>query len=505
LGRQAGGLPVQVAGLPGPSGLGSERSVSVGIPNRRARPEADVVHPVPQRFLIARSGAELAIDGAVNEPTESFSHRERARQRAARAQAGVGGNEIAVENGLDYFARTQFADGHWSLHAMPPEFVPGVGGSKAKRDSFAAEARQRLAAAGPRDIEAKRRARLEATLASYRAGQELASDDLDDLVQFVYGTGEMRSDTAATGLALLTYLGAGYTHLDDKHRTVVRRGVQWLVEHQKPNGELFGDGSKYTNFYSHGIAAIALCEAYGMTQDPELREPARKALDFIVKTQHAARGGWRYEVDPKTGRSSEADTSVSGWQLMALKSGQMAGLDVPPEVFNKIGQWLDSAQGSDKNGRYIYNPRADRSKTEQREGLKPSLAMTGEAMLMRMYLGARRDDRRLVAGAEYLKANLPELGVKDRSSRDCYYWYYATQAMFHMRGEHWDAWKDRLFAITVNSQVQKGDLAGSWHPGHPTPDRWGHAGGRLYVTAMHLLMLEVDHRLLPLFDELRKE
>ena len=94
------------------------------------------------------------------------------------------------------------------------------------------------------------------------------------------------SRTAATGLALLAYLGAGYTHLDDKYRTVVRNGIDWLVQHQHPDGDLFAGGSTYTHFYSHGIAAIALCEAYGMTQDP--RAARAGPPGHRVHHQHAA-------------------------------------------------------------------------------------------------------------------------------------------------------------------------------------------------------------------------
>ncbi len=349
------------------------------------------------------------------------------------------GTEIAVERGLDFFARLQFPDGHWSLHELPP----GV--------------------------------------------------KLDDAAM-----GQMQSDAAATGLALLTYLGGGYTHLDDKYGAVVRKGVGWLVQRQKPNGDLFSGGTKYTRFYSHGIAAIALCEAYGMTQDPELREPARKAIDFIVKSQHPTRGGWRCNVRPDTGQASETDTSVTGWQLMALKSAQMAGLEVPAETFRKINVWLDSALASDIGGRYVYNPFA-RPTPEQQHGREPSLAMTAEAMLMRMYLGHKREDPQLIAGAEFLKANLPDNGTTERPLRDCYYWYYATQAMFQMQGQYWIAWNERFRPLLQESQASSGDLAGSWRPHEPVPDRWGAAGGRMYVTAMHLLMLEVYYRHLPLF------
>src|SRR5208337_3248814 len=163
--------------------------------------------------------------------------------------------EPAIENGLEYFSHTQFNDGHWSLHELPA----GVAANSAV-------------------------------------------------------LGELHADTAATGLALLTYLGAGYTHQDDKYRDVVRRGVEWLLKHQQPDGNLSYQGSDPTHFYSQGIATMALCETYGMTQDRELREPAQKAIDYIVKSQDPRRGGWRY--NPQEG----SDTSVTGWQLMALKS-----------------------------------------------------------------------------------------------------------------------------------------------------------------------------------------
>ena len=438
--RQAGGLPVQIAAAVGPGGLSTNPSPEIGIPSRRARPESEIVHAIARRFVVERSGGRLAIDGRVNEPTDAYRHRDRGRR--AQIMQGEGGptasTERAVEMGLDFFARHQFPDGHWSLDKLPP-------------------------------------------------GLEYEDPEL----------GQYKSDTAATGLALLTYLGAGYTHLDDKHRAVVNRGIDWLIRHQQEDGDLFtpNGGSRYAWLYSHAIASIALCEAYGMTQDPELREPAARAIDFIIKAQHATKGGWRYE--PRR----ETDTSVSGWMLMALKSAQMAGLEVPQEVFAKVGHWLDLAKSTKEQGRYAYNPYAANT-LEQREGRQPSLAMTSEAMLMRMYLGKRNNASELVLGANYLMENLPDVGTRSRPTRDTYYWYYATQAMFQMRGDYWTAWNDRLRPLAESSQDQFGPAAGSWHPKKPVPDRWGHAGGRLYVTAMHLLMLEVYYRHLPLFQEL---
>src|SRR5207247_4017168 len=101
---------------------------------------------------------------------------------------------------------------------------------------------------------------------------------------------------------------------------------------------------------------------------------------------------------------------------------------------------------------------------------------------MRQYLGTARQDPALVAGADYLRQNLPSL---DR--RDAYYWYYATQVMYHLQGPHWADWNGRLRDLLIASQAQEEGSAGSWNPESPSPDRWGAAGGRVYVTCLNLL------------------
>jgi hypothetical protein len=106
----------------------------------------------------------------------------------------------------------------------------------------------------------------------------------------------------------------------------------------------------------------------------------------------------------------------------------------------------------------------------------------------------------VVRGAEHLLKNLPAMGTAAQSGRDTYYWYYATQVMFHMKGKYWQAWNERLHPLLVDRQVQSGPMAGSWDPGGPIPDRWGPHGGRIYVTTLNLLSLEVYYRHLPLYE-----
>jgi hypothetical protein len=333
--------------------------------------------------------------------------------------------------GLDFLARHQNSDGRWSLHR-------------------------------------------------FHEGKSYASD---------VGIAQMQADTAATGLSLLAFLGAGYTHRDGKYRDVVAGGLQHLIEHQKPDGDLFSGGSKYVWLYSHGIAAIALCEAYGMTRDEQLRGPAQRAVDFIVAAQHPTQGGWRYA--PQTG----SDTSVSGWQVMALRSGELAGLNIPPTVYDGVRRWLDTAHPPRNPALYVYRPTSTQEHQRQ-----PSNAMTAEGLVMRLYTGWSPGDPAMLRGAEYLQQNLPRYGTVERKTRDLYYWYYGTQAMFHVKGPGWEAWNNRMRDLLSQTQVQEGPLRGSWNPGGAIPDRWGDAGGRMYVTTMSLLILEVYYRHLPLYQ-----
>jgi hypothetical protein len=188
--------------------------------------------------------------------------------------------------------------------------------------------------------------------------------------------------------------------------------------------------------------------------------------------------------------------------MMALKSGELANLSVDSQVYARIATWLDRAQASAQQPYlYCYNPYADARDEAQAGGTRPTRTMTSVGLLMRLYLGWRRDNQNLELGARYLLQRPPALGTTRDPQRDTYYWYYATQVLFHMGGQYWKAWQQRLHPLLVDSQLREGEWAGSWDPSNPLPDRWGPQAGRLYVTTMNLLSLEVQYRHLPLYDD----
>ncbi len=115
---------------------------------------------------------------------------------------------------------------------------------------------------------------------------------------------------------------------------------------QVENGEL-PSGSWHEpggRMYSHGLAAITVCEAYAMTGDPDLLQPAQLSLNYLINSQDPRGGGWRYEP------GQAGDTSVVGWCVMALKSGKMGHLVVPQQTFYGAKNFLDFV--STNNGAY---------------------------------------------------------------------------------------------------------------------------------------------------------
>jgi hypothetical protein len=251
-------------------------------------------------------------------------------------------------------------------------------------------------------------------------------------------------------------------------------------------------------FYGHGIATLALCEAYGMTGDPALRQPAQSAVDYLVQSQHSELGGWRYVP------GVNSDLSVSGWQLMALKGGELAGLTVRSDTYARLRTFVEECREEDgEQARFRYNPWASASDPRTRHGRQPSTVMTAVGMLMQLRLDGDSIDGRLQSGGNHLLANLPQIddaretaptGTLGNPGRDAYYWFYATQVMHSLGGKYWESWDERLQPLLTGSQTTAGPMAGSWDSQRPVPDKWANYGGRLYVTALNLLSLEVQRR-----------
>jgi hypothetical protein len=284
---------------------------------------------------------------------------------------------------------------------------------------------------------------------------------------------------AATALGLLPFLGAGQTHREGQYKEVVRKGIYYLTTHTKNEGGFLSMHEPKGRMYSHGLCTIALCEAYAMTGDTNLKEYAQSAINFIVYAQDPVGGGWRYE--PR----EDGDTSVVGWQIMALKSAQMAGLEVPNSVFNRATKFLDSVQSDDGSTYGYIAPSAGFPRATSSVGL-----------LCRMYMGWKKDNPALKRGVTKISREGPSIPARTNITSDMYYNYYATQVLRHWGGHEFDEWNLKVREWLIESQGKEKHEAGSWFFSFAN-----HAsvGGRLYCTAMATMMLEVYYRHLPIY------
>jgi len=283
------------------------------------------------------------------------------------------------------------------------------------------------------------------------------------------------ADTGITGLALLALLASGHTHEKGEYRENVRRGLEFLLRSQAADGNLGGGAGAYAAMYCHAMAAFALSEAYGMTGDYRLRRYVVRAVDYSVAAQSRSDGGWRYRPgDP-------GDTSQAGWQLMALKSAELAGIHIPVETRNGLIRYLRSVAGGVHGGLASYRPNEQLTRP-----------MTAEALVCWQFLGMPREHPASNEAGDYLLGELPGAGEPN-----FYYWYYGTLGMYQLQGTYWEQWNAALRRTLLEKQRQNGQFAGSWDP----DCLWGGYGGRVYTTAMAALCLEVYYRFLPLYAQ----
>jgi hypothetical protein len=283
-----------------------------------------------------------------------------------------------------------------------------------------------------------------------------------------------QADTGVTGLALLAFLGDGETHLEGRHREVVQRGLEFVLGSQAPDGNLAGNAELFARMYCHSIATLAVSEAYALSGDERLLPGLQKALRYTINSQHSG-GGWRYQP------GDAGDMSQFGWQLMALRSAELAGIPIPAETRLRMSRFLRSASSGGAKGLAAYRP-----------GDRVSRSMTAEALVCRYFLAAENAPAALDEAAAYVLEEKPGDGQEN-----FYYWYYGTLAIFQRQGPDWEAWNVALQRQLLHSQRYDGDRRGSWDP----DPLWGGYGGRVYSTAMGALSLEVYYRYLPLYGE----
>ena len=306
-------------------------------------------------------------------------------------------------------------------------------------------------------------------------------------------------NVAMTGYALLCFLGAGYDHkTTNKYRSTVRKGLDWLLSVQKADGYL---GNRN---YEHPIAVMAMSEAYAMTADPELRAPTQKGIDQILAHQNMQKvagpegyvGGLGWDYKQPDDRN---DSSVTGWNIMALKSGLAGGLNIRKGMEGAKrwleGHWKASNEtvlGSNKSwkditaydmSRFAYCWHHESHKLEGEVG-RESIGLACAVFLGHLTGDVMTESLANTVMAKQLPRAMPA---------NTYYMYYNTLAIFQMGGDRWTTWNGVVRDLLVNSQKKTTDcFDGSWD--WTKNDFGGAETGRVLTTAYNTLSLEVYYR-----------
>ena len=273
----------------------------------------------------------------------------------------------------------------------------------------------------------------------------------------------------ATGLALLCFLSHGDTPASDEFGKTVEKALRFLIAIQDKNGRFAGTTTNPA--IEHGIIALALCETYGMTQNPIIKDAAIKALSVIIESQLPS-GLWSSTYD----KNGVPDIEASVWQIRATKEAKTAGL------------WRD-----DKRLEMAYANAETPIKAYFADGTYTNSLAPVIAILQR-----NGNDTAYRTATETL--NIRDMNwAKPPYSNPIYQWYFITMATYWHGGTLSDSWKiivhatlsRRQIVVENGSEDEKGRAVDIGYWVSPSKEE---RYGKLYTTSLCCLMLMIHYR-----------
>ncbi|WP_018969259.1 prenyltransferase/squalene oxidase repeat-containing protein [Rubritalea marina] len=264
----------------------------------------------------------------------------------------------------------------------------------------------------------------------------------------------------AVSLSILAFLASGEDPNHGPYAKHINRSIDYIIKSQQISTGYIG-----TCMYNHGFSTLALAEAYGMVQNPRIEQSLRKAVRLILKAQSKnSYGAWRYNPD-----SSDADTTISGCQIVALLAARNAGIDVPESALYKAFEYLETCR--DSSGAYGYT---------SKNGAKVTL--TAIALLCHQ-LQKKGSSPEMVQSLDFLKNK-----ITYRDPHYTYYFeYYMSQALFQADLDTWEIWNKQNIRLLSSTQQSNGSWLGN--------------RGSSFSTSSALLSLALNFRYLPIYEK----
>ena len=316
---------------------------------------------------------------------------------------------------------------------------------------------------------------------------------------------------AVTSFCLMAFLAQGKSPADGQYQQQLEKAVDYIIAQQKPNGLIATTGPDrvpiprdvehqsvgQTSVYNHAISGLALAEAYGQCNPDQAKRISpviEKAIEATLEMQnwegkysHNA-GGWRYLR--KTFPLYDSDLSVTGWQLMFLRSAKNAGFDVPEESIDAAVKYVENCFLPDKDRRvHAYWSKRRNAVTR---------AMAGAGVLAMAHAG-KHDSQEALDSGDWILAhdfsdyNSDQAAYGSDWPKDRYHYgsIICTQAMYQLGGKYWE----KFFPPLVNVLLANQQANGSW-----PPEKKEELYGSCYSTSLSILSLSVPNQMLPIFQ-----
>ena len=290
--------------------------------------------------------------------------------------------------------------------------------------------------------------------------------------------GGASNPVAETSLSLMAFMLKGYVPGRGEYGQIMDNGLAFLINKGQSQRGFLGSPNNHAGMYEHGLAVLALSEAWGQSKNPNLRNPLKRAVDIVLSSQNTMTveldgvqkqaGGWRYNPEPR-----DADLSMTVMQLVALNSASEAGIVVPQATIDKATNYVLACQDETSGGfAYMHN------------GGEPGFARTA-AGVMSLIMCGQRNHKATHRGLLYLKA-YPSQKFDKNFPRFHYSHYYAIQDMYQSGEYDFQAWYPRIAATILAKQSPDGS--------------WSGAHGQAYGTSLSILILGVPYRYLPIYQ-----
>jgi hypothetical protein len=264
-------------------------------------------------------------------------------------------------------------------------------------------------------------------------------------------------EPAVVGLGVLSLLAYGDDPNLGPYSQAIHRGLDYILKNMDTNTGYAG-----RSMYNHGFATLALAEAYGMVNDPRLGPALEKAVRLIVGSQAKnPMSAWRYSPE-----SRDADTTVSGAQMVALFAARNAGIAVPEEAIQKGLRFFLQCQTPEGGFGYV-------------SAVGPNSARTAIGCLV-LALAKEKSSKAFQSGFNYLQKSPPDISYRQ------YYLYYASQAFFQGSPEAWQRWNRQNIQELGKTQKPEGNWDGQF--------------GVTFTTSASLLSLALNYRFLPIYE-----